>query len=475
MIRQELHNLRSTITNRILVTNILVISFPYFSAMVRNVQMGWTHLIVLHTVIFLSFMCVGFFRKKLDVNIKLYSVASLYNFIGLVGLYNFGVSGGHYYILVGISVVAILDQSTVSRIYIACIVLIYSTIALLFGFDILEPNFGELDVVDSSIHRAALTMATVSLSIIYIHGFGHYYKLLTIIVNRKAVAEKELHKINLELESRVDARTLELIEINKKLSAKSEIIHHQNNELSASVDKLKQTHFKLLQADKMASLGVLTAGVAHEINNPLNYIMGAYEGLVTHFDENQTKDEHVEQMLGFLKEGLSKTTNIIQSLNNFSRSNSSKDEFYQIESIIENCLSILHFTFKNKITIHKNLGHADLQAYGNVGQLHQVFTNLLTNAMQACTSPGVISIRTSSTDTSLLIEIEDNGHGIEKENMKKIIEPFYTTKGPGVGTGLGLYIAYNIVKDHKGLMEFESEVNKGTKVVISLPANPKEA
>lgn len=436
--------------------------------MVRNIELGLTHLLVFHSFIFFSFLVLGFFRKKTQLKVKLYSIASLYNFVGLVGLYNFGFSGGHYYVLVGISVLAILEESTFSRIYIVVVILIYLVLSVLFEFTSLEPKLGELDVLNSKLHQMALLLATVSLSLIYIFGFGHYYKLLSITVKEKAVAEKKLGETNQELEQRVESRTEELSYKNDELSIKNEIIKEKNEELISTLNKLKQTHYKMLESDKMASLGILTAGVAHEINNPLNYISGAYEGLKDYFNENELKNEETAQLLGFLKEGLSKSSEIVESLNNFSRKNSSKNEEYQVDEIIDNCLRILQFSLNNKVSIIKNFQHDRTKTYGNVGQLHQVFMNILTNANHACGAKGEIEISTHSTERQLVVEITDSGCGIEKEKLNKLIEPFYTTKGPGKGTGLGLYITYNIIKEHNGFLEFESEVGKGTTVKVSL-------
>ena len=218
----------------------------------------------------------------------------------------------------------------------------------------------------------------------------------------------------------------------------------------------------------MASLGILTAGVAHEINNPLNFIMGSYIGLELYFEDKNIDDEEVEPLLESLRAGLDKASAIVQSLNQFSRQNEKYDEECDINSIIENCLTMLNYQVKYGVTISKIFNN-NVNIKGNTGKLHQAFMNILLNAFQAINSKGEIIIKTYSDQDTATIEITDNGEGISEEIIPKITDPFYTTKEPGEGTGLGLSITYNIIKTHKGKLEFNSEEGKGTTVRVILP------
>jgi len=286
--------------------------------------------------------------------------------------------------------------------------------------------------------------------------------------------ERELKRHQNELEALVKEKTEDLEAANEELLAnneemynKNEIINNQNNELKATLQHLKETQAQLLHSEKMASLGILTAGVAHEINNPLNYIMGAYEGLQA--EQGDTKNERIQILLHALKTGLDRAANIVKSLNQFSRNNQNIYEKCDIHEIIDNSLIMLQNKLKDRIEIEKKYTKDPLVIQGNVGNMHQVFLNILSNAEQAIPEEGIIVIKTSRTEENIIIEISDSGQGIAKEHIKKITDPFFTTKDPGKGTGLGLSITYNIIKEHNGFLEFESEENKGTCARIILP------
>jgi signal transduction histidine kinase len=220
----------------------------------------------------------------------------------------------------------------------------------------------------------------------------------------------------------------------------------------------------------MASLGILTAGVAHEINNPLNFIMGAYDVLDDYFTSaGEPKDERILPLLNSIKTGVDRATEIVKGLSQFSRNNETLEENCEINSIINNCLTMLNNQLKGRIDITKNISEEEIIIKGNVGKLHQIFINILSNASQSIDKKGAITITTLKQEKSVIIYITDTGHGISQENLAKITDPFYTTKDPGKGTGLGLAIAYRIIQDHKGRIEFHSELNKGTSVKIWLP------
>lgn len=284
----------------------------------------------------------------------------------------------------------------------------------------------------------------------------------------KLFFQNELKKVNKELQTGNE----ELQTINEELSKKSRIINDQNTELKATMQYLKETQAHLVQAEKMASLGVLTSGVAHEINNPLNYILGGYTGLENYFIKtDQLQNKNITVFLNSIKTGVDRAAKIVSGLNQFSRNKDSFEEDCNIHSILDNCLLMLNNQLKHRIEIQKNFTIEPYSITGNVGKLHQVFINILSNASQAIKTEGIISITSQKHKRHITIEITDTGRGICKEILPKIIDPFFTTKDPGQGTGLGLSICYSIIEEHKGKLEFESEINNGTTVKITLPIN----
>ena len=258
--------------------------------------------------------------------------------------------------------------------------------------------------------------------------------------------------------------------LEKLVKEKTSKLENTNKELNETLKRLKEKQAQLLQAEKMASLGTLTAGVAHEINNPLNYISGAHFGLKNYFNEHESTDKDlVNSLLESIKSGIDRTSAIIKGLNQFSRDNKNFDELCDIHAILDNCLAILNNQIKHKAKINKYYCADKLVTRGNVGKLHQAFINIVTNAVQAIDHDGVITISTQKKGENSQIEIADNGQGIEKENIRNVTDPFFTTKEPGEGSGLGLSITYSIIQDHKGVLDIESEHKKGTKVKINLP------
>ena len=244
----------------------------------------------------------------------------------------------------------------------------------------------------------------------------------------------------------------------------------KNKELAASIDERKKTTQKLLQLEKMASLGVLSAGIAHEINNPLNFIQNGVEALSAKINENdKTKEKELEPLFKIVKEGINRVTKIVKSLSHFSRRGHEMDEQCDIKEIIENCLLILQSKIKNKVRVFTDFPSVNHKVKGNEGLLHQAVMNIMVNAEQAIKNKGTIKISTKKKSTLLDIVIEDDGEGIPKENISKISDPFFTTKAPGAGTGLGLFIAYSIIYEHNGSIDVISTENSGTIFTISLP------
>jgi PAS domain S-box-containing protein len=275
-----------------------------------------------------------------------------------------------------------------------------------------------------------------------------------------------------------------------------------SNQIQAE-NELKETQDKLVESNKMASLGLLTAGVAHEINNPVNFVSAGINSLEDNLIDigkiletyqlitpnnvvaslkeiNNLKSElkynkllhYIKQATINIKNGVARTSEIIKGLQSFSRGKSEEMKVFVVRECIDNALLLLRDLYKDRIKIVKNYCNT-VQLTGHPEKLNQVFLNILINSIQAIKEEGTITAELSRTKKSgieyLEVSITDTGEGMSNEVKSKIFEPFYTSKVVGKGTGLGLSISHGIINDHNGFIEVESKVGIGTKFCIYLP------
>jgi len=305
--------------------------------------------------------------------------------------------------------------------------------------------------------------------------------------------------------------TLELISRLETMNASlEETVRKRTDIIEKIYDELKMKDAQILQQEKMASIGVLAAGIAHEINNPVGYINSNLEVLqenvkdITAYiksledlfpnlsrsdSEGQAQTtmqqvqrirsemrmddvfQDIEEIVSESKQGLDRIKRIIIDLKKFSHTDENKMELADLNQEIESTLNIVANELKYKAKVVKELGPIpSIECFPH--QLNQVFMNILVNAAQAIEEQGTISIRTLVKDNSIYITIQDTGAGIAPQNLQKIFDPFFTTKEVGKGTGLGLYIAYGIVEKHQGKISVQSEIGKGTTFTIQLPIHP---
>ncbi len=240
-------------------------------------------------------------------------------------------------------------------------------------------------------------------------------------------------------------------------------------DLTKALEELKDTQLKLINSEKMASLGQLVAGVAHEINTPIASIKSNNEIIKKII--SQIKDEEVFELLEEINtidsEAIARINRLVVSLRKFVRLDEAELQEADINKEIDLTLDLIRHETKNKVEIIKNYGKLPpVKCYPNM--LNQVFMNVLVNAVQAIKDKGIITIDTLFKDKNLIVKIKDNGCGIK--DPEKIFFAGYTTKGVGVGTGLGLAISKKIIEKHEGSIEVNSEVNKGSEFCITIPS-----
>jgi signal transduction histidine kinase len=282
---------------------------------------------------------------------------------------------------------------------------------------------------------------------------------------RRALREKlrSTEEVNLDLEREVQRRTADLAKKNKQLAD--------------ALEQLRRAQSQLVHAEKMASIGQLVAGIAHEINNPVNAIANsvgplreAVEALAAAGAPPAEVAELVD-MLRVIQNGARRTQTIVQALHNYSRTDEERIVELDVNRGLDDSLELLRHHLKGHVAVARRYGDVG-RIKGHAGQLNQVFMNLLTNAAQALSGRdgAQIEVVTRRSDGKVVIEIGDNGPGIPPEIRPRIFDPFFTTKPPGQGSGLGLSIVHGIVERHGGTIDVASELGKGTRFTVTLPA-----
>lgn len=338
------------------------------------------------------------------------------------------------------------------------------------------------------------------------HSFNKMIGSLNAANKENEKYQEELLELNKTLEERVERRTQKVME--------------QKQKLEEAYDQLKVTQKQLVQSEKMASIGQLAAGVAHEINNPVAFVksninslkryVGSYQQLITLQNDivqaiaqqaRENNDEAMAQLqekiaqldnfyeeedIEFINEdidtllsesitGTSRVEEIVKGLKSYSRESDDSMEPCDLNACLEETLKMLHNELKHACEVNTVFTPLPM-CQCNKGKIVQVFTNLIVNAVQAMDQNGKLTVttqhkRNDEGKDAILIRISDTGKGIPPENLSKLFDPFFTTKPVGQGTGLGLSISHGIIEDHGGTISVDSEVGKGTTFNIGLPVD----
>jgi len=314
-------------------------------------------------------------------------------------------------------------------------------------------------------------------------------------IDDRKQAQQQLQELNLTLEHRVADRTRELARKNLEIEA-----NHES--LETAYQELKEHQATILHQDKMACIGQLAAGIAHDINNPIGFIshnLVILERYLERFNQffalqkailernsdpdllaayqKNLSDFAVSTMLVELpvilkecRDGTSRIDQTVQSLRTFSRNEIPRLELTDLHQCIDSTLAIIRHELDDRITVERDYGNIpERRCYP--GQISQVFLNLLINAVQAISNEGFIRIKTWVENGSIIISISDSGSGIPEDIIDQIFEPFFTTKQAGVGTGLGLSIVFDIITRHQGTISVVSSANSGTTFTLHMPVD----
>lgn len=311
-------------------------------------------------------------------------------------------------------------------------------------------------------------------------------------INYRRALEKET-KARLLAEDQLEQRSRELLQTNVALKS--------------TIEELQNKKLAMVQQEKMASIGLLAAGIAHEINNPIGFVksnlevlkgyfaaiqkaLNTYQAFTQKLEDGQPGAElsaAIKSLHEFLEdhdiefitqdslnsiqeslEGAVRVQDIVRDLKDFSRNDNDERVLFNVNECIDGSIKLVWNEIKHKCTIEKHYG--DIPAiYCCASQLTQVFINIIMNAVQAMGTSGTITIRTAVSKNSIVAEFVDTGPGIEESNLIKLFDPFFTTKDVGMGTGLGLYVSHGIIQKHRGSIRAENVPGKGANLIVTLP------
>ena len=325
---------------------------------------------------------------------------------------------------------------------------------------------------------------------------------LLIMMFKNFLDKKRKNIILREQKKEITLKNEKLEENNKTIKEINNELKDKNEELSATLEEIKKIQNQLVQSEKMASLGVLSAGIAHEINNPINFVYAGINSLLRDFQDIEPiinevskinpdtpdlkeklnriqklkEDNYFEEaitampnIINDIKIGADRTAEIVQGLKSFSRTDKAELQIFNIHEGIDTSLLLLKNKYKNHIEIIKDYDDDVPLIKCYPGKLNQAFLNIISNAIDSIGNSGKIEINTKKKGNEIQISIKDDGSGMSKEISDKIFDPFYTTKDVGKGTGLGLSITYGIISEHDGKIIVTSEPGKGSEFLIKLP------
>jgi signal transduction histidine kinase len=262
------------------------------------------------------------------------------------------------------------------------------------------------------------------------------------------------------------------LEKEEKAHAELNIAHQ---ELSTYVQQLKESQEQLIQAEKLTSLGQMAASIAHEINNPLAGVLVYTQLLSKKVAGDTLKEEEALDYLSKMESEVSRCSRIIRNLLDFARQTEPTLRLVDIHQVIEQVLAMVgHQAQLQNVEVVKDFSPSLPKVMADFDQLQQIFTNLTLNAIQAMPDGGRLTIHSSVVDGEVMIDVQDTGCGISKENMGKLFTPFFTTKAKGKGVGLGLAVVHGIIERHKGRIKVQSEVGKGTTFSVYLRGHNDE-
>jgi signal transduction histidine kinase len=464
---KSLDELKQDVVNKALVissiTGILIIPVSLTS----NTFGGWNYSRVSDIIILSCLIIIAIFRHKFSLIFKAYLVLLGLLLVVFIDLSLLGVASANKVLLALLPLLSIVHLKYRGTTYLMGFAYsLYILFAYLFLSGVISSvNPNNQDLSAWLINGFMLFLSSIIVFLVVSKSNKTYQFLVSGLIKANRKLKKNEFGLKTEqdsLENQVETRTQAVLKPNKELE-------QQKEELQQTVDRLNETTDRLIQAEKLASIGLLASGIAHEINNPLNYIRGGVVLLEDILKERSQYDDDIHQTIDSMNDGINRATRIVKSLNQYSHSAGELTDECNLNEIIKNCMNLLRNKLPEGIKVNLKFDQMVSRVRGNNGKLHQTFINIIDNSLHSLNGHGEIDISIANQNKLVIVSIIDTGSGIDEKNISKIMDPFFTTKDVGEGSGLGLYIVSSIVKQHGGQIAFQSTLEKGTTCTISLP------
>ena len=476
--KSKLDILRASFIDTMLAVAMILGVFATFFTILRDYP-DYINLLTFARVGFLLIFVLLFFsKKKFSENQKLIVLILswvLYFWLAVTSLGFFSTM--KWLIILGPVVMVFLLPRIASVIMagLLSIVFFYSSWNLMAGFKkyLIPPSILLTDIYHWSTDLGTSLICVITIIILITRFKSELNSSISEISQQNEklkTSQKEIDEFNSNLEKLIDDQTSDLKKAvddlakqNQDLKILNSGIQKYNQEISEATARLKLVQERVVISDKMASLGLLTAGICHEIKNPLNHIHGS-SLILENFLKSESAPAPTDQvkLINALNTGVNRIKAIIDSLNQFDYTSSRSGEWVNLVTVVKNCRSILEHLFNSEIDYEFKTNSVSAEIQISSDLLHQVVLNILQNAVESLPEKGKIHVALLASDDRAIIEISDNGTGIPEELKGQITDPFFSTKSTELHTGLGLYHVQKLMNDVEGKLIIDSEINRGT-------------
>ena len=486
LIKERLESLRGGFTDLALsvtaVTGLTSNLFAFVRDHPSSIGIGFW----IRTIVVLAVFATYFFRRSLSPFLKAWLITvflSILYFTSITGLGFF--SPMKVLVVFGAITLTFIMNRQWSLIWVVVSSTAYLLSALRLTLGLTDYRLEPEGLMRNLSHWLVEVSLMVMCALAIIHIIWRFRSIITVATAefddqniRLEKTRDEISLYNSDQERLISKDTLEMARMveenavrNRDMKSVNAELRQQQQAIIDATANLKVAREKLILSDRLTSLGLLTAGVCHEIRNPLNHIQSSVILLENHFRKSGLAKDN-ERFFSILKDGVGRMKTIVDSLNQFDHVTHSSDDFIDMVTVVNNCRSILNHLFVPGISFHFRTPHESVRVNVSSDLLHQVILNILQNALEALNETGEVSVDFIVSGEKVIVEIADNGPGIDQAILPSVAEPFFSTKPADKHTGLGLFHAQKLMAEIGGKLIIQSDQEAGTVVRLVFVTTP---